>query len=620
MALYDENSLVLKETNPDLYKKLENYRIEQTGKEGVQVLVGDALDGEPFLVYQQGDALTALNSTYSPVHEAERYILQYEPILENSSFLFFGFGDGQVISKILDAAENMLFCIIYEPSLQIFMKAMEVFDLRGILNHGQVRLIVGDLDINSLEFELGERVTYQTWKRFRLCVLSKYDALFSEDCMKIRTAYKRIIVSKDADLSTLARFAETGMKNEIHAMKWMMDCVSYEAVGEKLNKEVPYIVVAAGPSLEKNVEVLKQAKGKSVIICVDTAIGYLLKHGIIPDMICTVDPNKELTLFDNPQIERVPFVVSTDTNYQVLEKAGAGRPIYLSISNDFLQQEFLKQGVRIDYFDGGGSVATVCFQLGVEWGFKRIVLVGQDLAFTDKKAHAGMGAYKDEDIGGNFSVVDGYNDDKVITRGDFKLYLDWYNLRISQLEGCEVINATEGGAKINGAVQMPLAKVVDLYCTQECEVSSALQEVRSIWATQEERLSLYQDMEKQYNYFKGLQRRLKECISNAERGILLLERGNYQKKDLQRIDKCLAEMTREVEERVGIVILVKRMIDTEASLTDDLHEAENDLELESIRLYKKMIKYFSDMLAADVELLPVWKDVMEEIKAEYQLE
>lgn len=619
MSIYEDNIKILKQRHEDLYEQIVNDDAQFSGEQDVDVLIGDALNGEKFLVYQNEKGITALNSMYSPEHEAERYVAQFEPIREGSAFLCYGFGNGGVIRKILEEKEKVYLCVICEPSMLIFKRALEEFDLTDILDHPSVRFYVGDIKIEEIERNIYNKITYDSWKRFNLCILSKYKELFEDTCVEIAELYDRIVINKEGELNTLIEYARAGMENEIQAMRWIMDCVSLQSLKDEMSTDVPYIVVAAGPSLEKNVEVLKKAKGKAVIVCVDTAVGFLLKHDVVPDMICCVDAQKELKLFENPKIKEIPIAVSTDTNYRVLEKLEAKRPIYISVSNDFLMREFTEKGKPVGYFDGGGSVATMLFQLGVELGYKRIVLVGQDLAFTDKKAHAGMGNYNENDLVIYFSLVDGYHGDKVITRGDFKHYIDWYNMRIPQLTECEVINATEGGVKLKGTIQMPLSEVVERYCTQTYEADKVIAGLPSVWNTPEERQKLYQDIEEKYEYFKGLRRRLKNVIGDTERGILLLERGNYQQKELQKIDANLARMTREVEQKEGILILIKRMIDTEASVTDDLHEEAETPELETIRLYKKMRLYFSEMLQADEEVLELWKQVMEKIKADYML-
>lgn len=619
MSIYEDNMKVLQQWHEDLYEQLMSGDAQFSKDMEDRVLIGDALDGDKFLVYQNECGITALNSLYSPAHEAERYAAQFMPMSEGSTFLFYGFSNGRVIRKILEEKEKIVLCVICEPSVPVFKRALQEFDLTDILECPGIHFYVGDISIEELEKMLYDRITYDSWKRFNLCILSKYQELFEDRCIEVKELCERIVANKEGELNTLIEYARAGMENEIQAMRWIMDCISLQSLKNQLSTEVPYIVVAAGPSLEKNLEILKDAKGKAMIVCVDTAVGFLLKHDIVPDMICCVDAQKELKLFEHPRIQEIPIAVSTDTNYRVLERMGKCRPIYISVSNDFLVREFKEKGMPVGYFDGGGSVATVLFQLGVELGYKRIVLVGQDLAFTDKKAHAGMGNYNEDDFITSFSLVDGYHGGQVITRADFKHYIDWYNMRIPQLTDCEVINATEGGAKLKGAIQMPLREVVERYCIQSFEADKVLAGLPSVWSTLEERQELYHDIEEKYEYFKGLRKRLKNVISDAERGITLLERGGYQRKELQKIDASLARMTREVEEKEGILILIKRMIDTEASVTDDLHEAEENPELESIRLYKKMHLYFTEMLQADEEVLELWQQVMERIKADYKL-
>lgn len=54
------------------------------------------------------------------------------------------------------------------------------------------------------------------------------------------------------------------------------------------------IIVSAGPSLDKNVEDLKKAEGKAMIIAVDTALKTVLRAGVRPDLTICVDPRKEI--------------------------------------------------------------------------------------------------------------------------------------------------------------------------------------------------------------------------------------------------------------------------------------------------------------------------------------
>ncbi len=292
----------------------------------------------------------------------------------------------------------------------------------------------------------------------------------------------------------------------------------------------------------------------------------------------------------------------------------------MSITNDYSDELFKKKGYHVEYFDGGGSVATVCFQMGVELKFRTIILIGQDLAITKEKAHAGQNEIKNSDLKYKFMMVDGYDGGKVMTRADYKFYIDWYNMRIPELGDTVVVNATEGGAKIKGAVQMTLQEAVDRYCRAEYDVPAMFAEVPKVWDSIEEKQEYYEDIKKKYRYFAGFHRRLKDGIAQTERAIRLLKRGNYQTKELTKIDRQLDAITKEVETQNGMVILVKRMIETDITLGDDLNDSNENIELESIRLYEKMQKYLKDLCEAAEEMLPIWKDTIQEINEKYHFE
>ena len=615
MNIYDKNIKSLKEYRPELYEKV------QTSENSAQrVYTGDALDEEKFLAYLNEDgSLIALNSTYHPAHEADRYVAQFSECVPETILFLYGFSDGRVIREILSEHCPINRCIVYEPSVDIFRHALQELELDDLFMDTRLKIIVADPQ--ALEKFLYGEMNYRSWKLFRWAILSKYREIFDTDYKEVQALYKRMYEDRQADMRTLIRAAQAGMVNEAYAMKWMLDSRTLEQLKKRLpTEDVPCIVVAAGPSLEKNVEILKQAKGKAFIICVDTAVKYLLEREIMPDLLCTVDPLKGSSFFTRPEIKEIPIAISADSDYRALESIGDIQPIYISITNDFYRGLFRKQGTDVGYFDGGGSVGTTCFQIGVALGFKTIIIIGQDLAFTDDKAHAGMGNLQESDLVYGLMMVDGYYGEKVLTRGDFKHYLDWYNMRIPEFKDRTIINATEGGAKLKGAIQMSLQAAVDQYCKQEFDFYKVFTETPQVWDTYEKKQEYYEQIQMQYKYFVGFRRKLKEGIRQADRAILLLQRGRYEQRELERIDRELDVITREVSHNDAMVMLVKRMIETDITMTDDLHDAEENLEMESIRLYGKMKKYLSDLNEALEELLPLLRQIAEEINEKYEFE
>ena len=90
-----------------------------------------------------------------------------------------------------------------------------------------------------------------------------------------------------------------------------------ELLKNKQEKAYPAFIVSAGPSLDKNIEELKNIKGRGIIMAVDTAIKPLLKHGIVPDIIASVDPHKPLSLFEYEGVEKIPMLVDINYNSQI---------------------------------------------------------------------------------------------------------------------------------------------------------------------------------------------------------------------------------------------------------------------------------------------------------------
>lgn len=622
MSIYEQNLAVLQETRADLYRKMIDSETdtENAGIRYSDLYVGDALDGEKFLAVVDGKDIVPLASTYCSAHAAERYIAQYEKKWTEQTLLLFGMGNVAIVDCIFSGESPIGRCIIYEPSKAIFKKILEEYDLKEILRNSQLTILVAGINGDELETTLYNVLNYENWRYFFCSSAPNYSRLFAEEWEKVQEIANRVAANREAELNTLGNFAKAGLENEIKAFYWMIDSVALNSMANVFPENLPCIVVAAGPSLEKNVEVLRQAKGKAFIICVDTALTFLLERGIVPDMACTMDAQKGPSYFVRPELSEIPMVVSTDSDYRALESIKDVKTIYCATTSDFHQRLYRDKGWNVDYFDGGGSVGTICFAIGVRLGFKTIILIGQDLAFTDKKSHAGTGDLSEDDLIYGMLWVDGYYGDRVITRMDFKHYIDWYNMKIPQLKDRTVINATEGGARLDGARQMPLQEAVNQYCIEECDIKQIMEKLPKVWNSKEEKQQYYEELKREYYFFISFRRRLKEGIEGAKRGIVLLERGDCQNKELQKIDRILDSITQMVATEEGVLMLVKRTINGFVTLADDLLDKEENLDLEGIRLYKKMQGYLQELLDAVNELLPLWEEVMDRINEKYKFE
>ena len=141
-----------------------------------------------------------------------------------------------------------------------------------------------------------------------------------------------------------------------------------DIINRKMMKDIPAILVAAGPSLDKNVEELKNAKGKAFLMVVDTALNTVLEHGIIPDMTISVDSRKTLTLFKHKEYENIPIALSMNSNKEDVKKNHA-KHFYEIDEQSYLKKIIENSGKEAVQLPSGGSVAKNALSLLYEMGF-----------------------------------------------------------------------------------------------------------------------------------------------------------------------------------------------------------------------------------------------------------
>ena len=229
------------------------------------------------------------------------------------------------------------------------------------------------------------------------------------------------------------------------------------------------IIVCPGPSLSNNIEVLKRAKGKILIICVLHAFSALKKAGITPDIVIHTDPFSLKNLFferDGQEISQWDEWIEdndfSEVKYFITSSMGAPDMFGIPAEKILWMSPGQKVGghLPVDVFTYnrvGGSVSHSAFDLMIEFGFKSIALVGQDLAFaktgemyTDH-AHLDMSEKRLKAMGERFSVK-GFYGDEVETNNTFYFFGQSYEMFARELNDTQIdlFNCTEGGMYLEG--------------------------------------------------------------------------------------------------------------------------------------------------------------------------
>ena len=227
-----------------------------------------------------------------------------------------------------------------------------------------------------------------------------------------------------------------------------------------LNK--PALIVATGPSLNKQLDLIARHKDEFVVIAVDPAVPILKQHGVIPDFVLTIDPRKRPYWDQDALDDRTTFVVEVSA---CPDSAWSSTKKYLVTAGHQHVYGLLKQlECNVGWIVTGGSVSSNGFSLAEHLGCNPIVMVGQDLAWTDGKDHAEgyTSQYTLEKLKLRHERgydIPGYGGQMVRTEPQLLFYKSWFEQQIKAKPHLTVINATEGGAIIEGALHIPFAAV-----------------------------------------------------------------------------------------------------------------------------------------------------------------
>lgn len=280
------------------------------------------------------------------------------------------------------------------------------------------------------------------------------------------------------------------IEDSLIGLKHNMENLKYYTKSKDVSKlknafsNVPAIIVSAGPSLDKNIQYLKEAQGKALIIAVDTIVAKLLKNGITPDFMCSIERVEEVYsyFYKDRLIPESVTLVGPLLLYPDIFAEYKGNMV-IPLRREVGEYKWLGKILGFDdnsFISMGASCAHLAFGLANHVGAYPIVLVGQDLAYGDslEKSHSSDTVYDENTFNNqvkvNVSEVPGYFGGTVKTNQFWTSFRKWFEHQIAE-QHLFVINATEGGAKIENTVQMSLEEVIRNYCEKSVDASKIIE-------------------------------------------------------------------------------------------------------------------------------------------------
>lgn len=533
---FDKNIKALKAVDVELSKKLS--KIKETKKFDL-IFNKDPLDLNII------ELKTREKIYQNPLKELEEKITFInENKALNPVLFFYGIGNGFLYKALL---QNQIYkkIIVFEKELELIFLAFNLSNFsEDLINNRLIFIQNKEMSTNPLRaFQLFQyHMPSLLYRSYFLEIHSTYYEKQRKDILELNRINKNAIIELSLRNGNDPQDATQGINQFIqHLPKMLTHPTLHNLLDKRQNKAETAIIVATGPSLNKQLPLLKKYAKRASIFCLDASYAILAKENIKPDYVLSLERVEATSkFFDNDFKEfdkDVLFILPTLTHPKTLTYIEKNHRDYILIPRLLPLAQELK--FKEFGFLNGWSVAHMAYSIAWALEHKNIILIGQDLAFAkDGTTHSkdyprGLETAKRE-IGAIMQTeLKAYGGKgKVKSTKIWSIFKDFYEQLIYlSRNSCKTYNATEGGARIEGAIEKPFKELCESLLTKD--LKKPLPKPKALPRARQNELML-QSYKKLKSFIKSSENLGKECkrLSNQ---IKTITQGNTQKHSLESI-------------------------------------------------------------------------------------
>lgn len=467
-----------------------------------------------------------LNSAYDPEHEAAVWVNAQKGI-ESQNIFVFGLGNGSFARAILRKKGRKSRMVIYEPSAQLFQFAARHYDLTEFFQTPGVRVVIEGLNEDMYSGVMEEMLTVENYESKVFLVCPQFGRLFPESRKRFVDGYLDGVGRIMSNKNTVRRFLHISPYNQLHNLRYLESNTVVPKLARVWEKDVPVIIIGAGPSLQNDIELLKKYHDQAFLFAVDSALPLLLRENVIPDAYICIEADKPLYFFEDERAKKIPLFARINTTHKLLDMH-EGVKVF-GYDDGFPEMVYEKYQVPVSHFRYGGNGATSFFAICRELGVKNVILSGQDMAYAaDHTSHAGGRdeGYTEEER----FVYEANQGGMVQSRQDWHRFIKWYENAIPVCRFDHVINIAPLGAKIRGTEYMPLEKALEQYGKNHSSVEKLAADSEKTFEGGKDFL-----LKPFYEQCMDELARIKECVEQNPRNEKRKEPGVYKLLELYEI-------------------------------------------------------------------------------------
>jgi hypothetical protein len=412
----------------------------------------------------------AYHSSYNPLREAQKFYSGLR--LEDADVLLhFGWGLGYCGEILRERAKPGARIVVFEPDEELFkMSASEPVN-SAVFEDRRFQFVVGSNACQSFDdWSLGDR------QETDQCLWVDWPAALRKHgqvAELLKRRFKAHLRDRAANLLTHFQRGERYFQNAIGNFEYQRDADAGGLFGRFRN--VPLVIVSAGPSLDHNVGDLRGFEDRCFILSVDTALRPLLAAGITPHAVIIADASEVNARHVVGAVQESSFLIAEQAVHPTALQSAKRRFLFgLGLFPDSL---FSKFGFGKSRIEAWGSVATTALDLACRMGANPIIFAGQDFAYSWNREYASNtifhGAYSDVSVCGTSRCRD-IRGEEIYTTENLIAYRDYFVRRMKQSPDLRFINATEGGILTSGAEILSLKDALRQSCIQTMDATAML--------------------------------------------------------------------------------------------------------------------------------------------------
>ena len=542
---------------------------------------------------------------------------QFEISDYRNAIMVFGIGYIGYIDTLAERyPDNKI--IAYEPCEDIFKSQLDDWDLEKTFSKKNVTLILGENRKDLFKEECGWEIDYTKTDLVKYSAIPNYIAMFPDEYQEYIHMVSLLIEQLNAAKNTKVHYEDVRGKNFLYNIYDMVVQSGLNELVYEIQKndvlDYPVVIVSAGPSLDKNIDELKNYKGKAFIMSTDMAVKTMNSHGIVPDMICCVDPNKTADYFENDVIKNVALATQLCVNRNTT-KIHTGRRFYTSagdVYGAFLLEAYGKnlEGVRT-----GGSVANTAFSFARMLGFKKFIFIGQDLAYPNNQFHTKNAYDEDKTIDASddkYFPVESIDGGTVLTEANMDEYRKWFEEQVRLFEDLTFIDATEGGAKIHGMEIMTLKDSLARECPKESIDFEKIISEAPYFYTDESKIIMQKRIDLTREKVPEIVKKLKSEKKVFDELDGLNRKGNYTSKKFKKCIEKIGQINEFMDTDLDASIFRLYGVEDDYNIQDKLKAEEGNVYQE----IKLIVEVGRDSLDAQIrageKLIEEWEKVFNE--------